>query len=49
MEYKLKNKKPTLQDQIEIIQSFVSAILENTQDSDPNFLKLVDEHFWDLA
>lgn len=33
----------------EAVNKFVSALLENMQDLDPQFSKLVDEHFWELA
>lgn len=40
-EYRLKN-------QVEVIHNFVSVLVENTKDLNPDFSESVDKHFWDL-
>lgn len=35
--------------QFRIVQSFASDLLANIKDLDPEFSKVVDDHFWDLA
>jgi hypothetical protein len=47
--YEVVENHDSMNSQIEIIHRFVSTLLENTQDLDPQFSKLVDEHFWELA
>jgi hypothetical protein len=47
--YTVLTGQEIIRDQIETIHGFVSNILENMQDLDPQFSRLVDEHFWDLA
>ena len=37
------------EEQIKIIHTFVSNLLENTEDLDPRISKIVDEHFWELV
>jgi phosphoribosylformylglycinamidine (FGAM) synthase PurS component len=36
-------------EQFNIIQSFALNLAENTKDLDPEFSKVVDDHFWDLV
>lgn len=36
-------------DQFRIVQSFASDLLGSIKDIDPEFSKVVDNHFWDLA
>lgn len=38
-----------MREQIETIHGFVSSLLENMQDLEPQYSHLVDEHFWELA
>lgn len=38
----------TEQRQKEILQKFVSNLLQNAEGPDPVFTKIVNEHFWDL-
>jgi hypothetical protein len=47
--YKIYRDKSNLDTQIEIIHRFVSYIVENSQDLNPEFSKVVDKYFWDLA
>jgi hypothetical protein len=35
--------------EVNIIHGFVSKILEESQDLDPRYAKVVDKYFWDLA
>jgi hypothetical protein len=46
--YTLIEGENRTKDQVEIIHKFVSALVENTQDLNPDFSKTVDSHFWDL-
>ena len=32
-----------------IIKNFASNIIENSQNIDPKYIKLINDHFWDLA
>ena len=36
-------------DQFRIVQSFASDLLGRIKDLDPEFSKVVDDHFWDLV
>lgn len=36
-------------DQEQVIEKFISELLENMVDSDPAFSKTVDDHFWELS
>ena len=36
------------QEQIQIIQNFASELLDNMEDLNPKYAKLVNRHFWDL-
>jgi hypothetical protein len=36
-------------EQFNIIQSFALNLLGNIKDLDPEFSKVIDEHFWDLV
>jgi hypothetical protein len=36
-------------EQFNIIQSFASNLLGSIKELDPEFSKVVDDHFWDLA
>ena len=38
----------SINEHIDVIHNFVSKLLVNTQDIDPQFSKIVDDHFWDL-
>lgn len=31
------------------IEEFVSKLIENMEDLDPEFSRLIDEHFWELV
>jgi hypothetical protein len=42
----IKNIKDT--QKIEIIQEFVSKIINNSKDLDPSFAKIINEDFWKL-
>lgn len=46
--YTLNEGEDRVKNQVEIIQNFVSVLVENTQDLNPDFSKTVDGHFWDL-
>lgn len=43
------NKLAELKEKEGDLPVFISTILENTQDLNLDFSKLVDEHFWDLV
>ncbi len=47
--YEISSQKSPINSQIEIIYNFVSALVENSKDLDPDFSKAVDKHFWELA
>lgn len=47
--YTIGNQNKILENQIEIIHNFVSALIENTQELDPRISKLIDDHFWELG
>jgi hypothetical protein len=38
-----------INEQIETIHNFVSNLLENSQELNPNFAKTINKHFWDLV
>lgn len=40
-QYRIKN-------QVEVLHNFVSNLIENTEDINPDFSQTVDKHFWDL-
>jgi len=35
-------------DKLQIIQEFATKLIENTEDINPKYAKLVNKHFWDL-
>lgn len=47
--YSLLSEEQEAIRQIEIIHGFVSNLIENSEELDPNFAKTVSKHFWDLA
>lgn len=47
--YELLTDRSRISYQIEVIHSFVSKVLEESQDLDPKFAKVVDKYFWDLV
>lgn len=48
--YELVNEEQSKEfEHFRIIQSFASNLLGNIKDLDPEFSKVVDEHFWDLV
>lgn len=47
--YSLFVHENVTRNQIEIIHNFVSTLVEDSEDLDPNFSQMVDKHFWDLA
>ncbi len=38
----------SIPEQLQILQEFYSKLENNTQDLNPQFSKLVDDHFWEL-
>lgn len=42
----LENK---IGEQVETINGLVSLLLEKSEELEPEFVKTVDKHFWDLA
>ncbi len=48
--YELINEEQIKEiERFRIIQSFASNLLGNIKDLDPEFSKVVDDHFWDLV
>lgn len=47
--YQFIKDNGTIAEQINIIHNFVSTLLQDSQDLDPRFSKVVDKYFWDLA
>ena len=47
--YSLLSEEQEAIRQIEISHEFVSNLIENSEDLDPNFAKTVSKHFWNLA
>ncbi len=47
--YTVLEDREVMGEQIETIHGFVSNLLENMQDLEPQYSQLVDEHFWELA
>jgi len=47
--YTLISKEDKVKEQIGIIHDFISNLIENSEDLDPNFAETVTKHFWDLA
>lgn len=39
----------TTRNQIETIHNFVSTLLDNSEDINPDYSKVVDKHFWELG
>ena len=46
--YTLIEGEYRLKDQIEVIHNFVSVLVKNSKDLNPDFSESVDKHFWDL-
>jgi hypothetical protein len=47
--YKFVSDNQIIEEQINIIHDFVSVLLEESQDLDPKYSKVVDKYFWELA
>lgn len=47
--YTILDECEVMQEQIKTIHRFVSKLIENMQDLEPQYSQLVDEHFWELA
>jgi hypothetical protein len=47
--YQILSEISPLNSRIEIIHKFVSTLIENSKDIDPEFSRAVDKHLWDLA
>ena len=47
--YAFSSESDNIANQINIIHGFVSMILQESQDIDPKFSKVVDKYFWDLV
>lgn len=47
-QYKIPNEKNEASKKIETIHKFASNLLENIEDLDPEFSKVIDENYWDL-
>jgi hypothetical protein len=47
--YRLINEEQLALSQIETLHKFVSTILDNSQDLNPDFSAVVDKHFWNLV
>lgn len=47
--YKQYHDGDLIGDQIEVIQQFVSFLIEKSEDINPDFTAAVDKHFWDLV
>lgn len=47
--YTVLEDREVMREQVETIHGFVSNLLENMQDLEPQYSQLVDEHFWELA
>ena len=47
--YDLIFKGERIKEQIEILNSFVSLLIDNSQDLDPEFSATVNKHFWDMV
>jgi len=46
--YSLINEEQLALNQIETLHKFVSIILENSQDLNPDYSAVVDKYFWEL-
>jgi len=38
-----------MSEETKIIEDFISKLIENMEDMDPEISKLIDEHFWELV
>jgi hypothetical protein len=47
-QYKVTDENIEAIQKIEIIHKFASNLLENIEDLDPDFSKVIDENYWDL-
>ena len=47
--YLMVSEESRIREQIEILHTFVSNLIENSEELDPNFVNTVNNHFWDLA
>lgn len=47
--YRILFEISPLSSKIEVIHKFVSGLVENSKDLNPEFSKAVDKYFWDLA
>lgn len=37
------------EEQIKILEEFENKLIKNQEDLDPEFTKIIDEHFWELV
>jgi hypothetical protein len=47
--YQMISDENIIAEQVATINKFVSILLENAEELEPEFAKTVDKHFWDLA
>ncbi len=47
--YKIIVDEDIIGEQVNIINGFVSLMIEKSEELEPEFVKTVDKHFWDLA
>jgi len=47
--YRIVSERYHIIEKMDILQGFVSNLMENSKDLDPRFATAVDEHFWDLV
>ena len=48
-DYQLIDENEKITEQISVIHNFLSVLLEDSQDLDPKYSKVVDKYFWDLV
>lgn len=47
-QYKVVDDQVEIYKKIETVHKFASILLENIEDLDPEFSKIIDENYWDL-